>query len=161
MASINFNNLATIANDNELTFIDYYLDFAEDNINSSQGFVSSANGVQSQRDLKVAINLNAIRNSISNLFNTSPGERYLLPTYGLDLRRYLFSPITEMRGLAIGRDIYRAIEVWEPRVKVAGVNVNGQPDQNQYTINIQLQVPFLKERLDLQSTLRKEGFTVL
>lgn len=38
--------------------------------------------------------INLVKGNIIQLFNTLPGERVMLPNYGLDLRQHLFEPLT-------------------------------------------------------------------
>lgn len=35
-----------------------------------------------------------LKRNITQLLKTSPGERFMLPNYGLNLKRYLFEPLT-------------------------------------------------------------------
>ena len=77
MSSINFNTLQdTSTNEDNYSYVDFYLDFAEDPIGSAANFQST---IGNGRDIKVAYDLNAIRNSLKNLFNTIQGERFLIP----------------------------------------------------------------------------------
>jgi hypothetical protein len=155
MASINLNNLQNIGKNTEkYTYTDIYLDLAED-ITTVSNFT---NTIGSGRDMKVAYDLNAIRNSIVNLFSTIPGQRYLLPEYGSDLRKYVFEQITDITGRQIGREINRAIVNWEPRVRIISLNIIGYEDRNEYEITLILEVPFLKQRFNLTGILNKEGY---
>ena len=94
-------------------------------------------------DIKASYNLAAIINSLQNLFNTLPGQRFLFPEYGLDLYQFLFEPITELNARALGERIYYYIELYEPRVTPVQVNVATDPDRSQYNIDITIEVPSL------------------
>lgn len=158
MASINFNNLRNVSkNVQKYTYTDIYLDFQED-LSSSANFVQT---IGTGRDMKVAYDLNAIKNSLVNLFSTVPGQRYLLPEYGSDLRRYIFEPISDITGRQIGREIQRSITNWEPRIKLLNLNITGYMDRNEYEIDLVLSIPFLNQPLNLKSVLNKEGITVI
>jgi phage baseplate assembly protein W len=113
--------------------------------------------------MKIAYDLNAIRNSIKNLFNTIPGERLLLPDYGCDLRQYIFENVTDSTAKAIGRTIQRSIKQWEPRVKVINIDVAAYVSTAQYEITLVLEVPFLQpgETFNIAGLLNKQGFTVV
>jgi phage baseplate assembly protein W len=78
----------------------------------------------------------AIRNSISNIFTTKKGEKLLDPTFGSSLEQYLFEPINETYGKAIGNEILNAIQNNEPRVEVLNVSVVTDPDHQQYQITV-------------------------
>jgi phage baseplate assembly protein W len=116
------------------------------------------------KDLKVSFNLEAIKNSLQNLFNTLPGQRFLFPEYGLDLYRYLFTPITKNAGQSIGEDIVRAIERFETRVRIANVSVVADSDNSQYLITIAIQVPSLLNtitKLDGILNIKAQSFVFL
>ena len=112
--------------------------------------------------MKVAYDLNAIRNSIVNLFNTSPGDRILLPDYGCNLKSYIFVNMSESTSRLLGRSIKTAIEQWEPRVNVVSINVDSYESLQEYVITLVLQVPFLPtgQTLNLTATLNRQGFKV-
>lgn len=156
MASINFNNLKpTSKNIQDYTYVDLSIDLHEEPIGISGNWRTTPGA---GRDIAVAYDLNAIKNSIQNLFNTVPGERFLLPDYGSDLRRYVFEPITEFQGKLVGREIYSSITKWEPRVRVNNIDIVGRPDRNEYEVTLILQVPFLKKKLGFESLLTREGY---
>ena len=157
MSSITFNNLKNVnVNINNYTYTDLFLDIEEEPIGISGNFLDAPG---SGRDIKVAYDLNAIRNSIGNLFNTIPGERFLLPEYGSDLRRYLFESVSEMQGNLIAREIYSSLNRWEPRVDVVGVDVTGIRDINEYEIILSVRIPYLKNVFNLKGILTRQGVT--
>jgi phage baseplate assembly protein W len=119
---------------------DLSLDIAEKNIVSS-GYETSVVG----SDIKDSKDAAAIRNSLQNLFNTLPGQRFLFPEYGLNLQRYLFMPITPTTGETISRTILQGIERFEPRVRVAGINVIPDIETSTYNITLVLQLPAFKQ----------------
>ncbi len=118
---------------------DLALDMKEDTITST-GFSKAVNGT----DIAVSLDSAAIKNSLQNLFNTLPGQRFLFPEYGLDLYRFLFLPVTETTGQTISRIILRGIERFEPRVRVLQINVIPDIDNLSYNITIMVQLPVFK-----------------
>jgi phage baseplate assembly protein W len=71
--------------------------------------------------------------AIMELLDTNVGEgirafdvRNGVP-YGTRLRRYLFDSMTHVRELA-GYEVKRALDVWEPRIHVLGVDVQAPTD---------------------------------
>lgn len=159
MASITFKNLRnTNQNRDKYTYTDLFLDMSVDNVQAINNFSRTQT---TGKDIKVAYDLNAIKNSLTNLFNTLPGERLLLPDYGADLRQYVFEPITELRARSIAREIQTSISKWEPRVKITGLDVIGIEETNEYDITITLAVPFLRESLNIRSLINRSGFTII
>jgi phage baseplate assembly protein W len=111
------------------------------------------------RDFLSDFDLNAIKNSLRNLFLTSPGQKILNPTFGLDLRQFLFEQITVSNAREIERVIYGEIAVYEPRVEVREVKVIDKPDSQEYDITISLAVPSLNiNNIQLKGTLNSAGF---
>ena len=160
MGSINFNVFKnTNYSQQSYTYTDIFLDMYQEPFDVVIGNrVSKGAG----RDMKVAYDLNAIKNSIVNLFNTVPGERILLPDYGCDLRKYIFEPINDATSRLIGRTIKKSIEQWEPRVTLVSINVDAYISDAQYVITLVLEVPFLQqnEKLNLTGLLNRQGFRI-
>ena len=156
MASITFNSLRNTSKSEEnYTYVDLFLDMTKDVLGSeSTSLETTGNG----RDIKAAFDLNAIRNSLRNLFSTSKGERSLLPEYGADLRQFIFEPINESTAQRIGRGISRALERWEPRVQLINLDVVGVIDSHEYIITLILGIPFLTEPIKVQTIFSREGF---
>lgn len=114
-------------------------------------------------DIKASFDLEAISNSLQNLFNTSPGERFLFPGYGLNLKQFLFSPITAINGKILGTTIYNTIKTFEKRVKVVSVDVGAVPDENLYEITIAIEIPVTKTvtQVNFIFDTRRESFISL
>lgn len=159
--AIKIKNLEKVANsytEQRYIFKDLSLDIAQTKI-EAPGYSIPVPG----SDIRASFDLGAIRNSLQNLFGTSPGQRFLFPEYGLDLKAFLFSPITEANGSVLGNKIYAGISTWEPRVQVKNIQVNLDPDNNQYIINIILNVPSLNLTTTVETVLdiKKQTFQVL
>ena len=67
------------------------------------------------------VNVNAIRNSLDNIFSWTPGERILNPEFGTNLRKLLYEGITDFNVEQIVAEIKHAVAQWEPRVQVANI----------------------------------------
>ncbi len=87
-------------------------------------------------DILVDNDLEAIKNSVRNIFSTRKGQKLLTPEFGSSLEQYLFEPITEIYARAIGDDILTSLEKYEPRIEVLKVLVLPNPDQSQYNISV-------------------------
>lgn len=127
---------------------DLALDMKE-GIITSTGFSEAVNGT----DIEASFDTAAIRNSLQNLFNTLPGQRFLFPEYGLDLYQYLFYPVTETTGQTISRAILRGIEKYEPRVRTLQVSVVPNIDELTYNVTIVLQLPIFKTPVTFNALL--------
>ena len=68
----------------------------------------------------------AVKNNIKSLLNTSVGERYLQPTLGLNLKKYLFEPITEDTNLLIEDEIVGSFRKWLPFVNIKDLKITSE-----------------------------------
>lgn len=114
-------------------------------------------------DIKASFDLAAINNSLTNLFNTLPGQRFLFPEYGLDLYQFLFEPVTPENGELIGDAVFRAVTTYEPRITVKNVNVGVDIDNNQYYLTVIIELPILNlvQNLDFVFNIKKQSFISL
>ena len=64
------------------------------------------------------VNVNAIKNSLHNIFSWTPGERILNPEFGSRLRKLLYEGITDFNQELIIAEIRNSVSQWEPRVRI-------------------------------------------
>lgn len=62
-----------------------------------------------------------IKSNIKSLLLTQKGERVMQPTFGSDLRKCLFEPITQNLDSLIEDSITEAIDTWMPYVTVESI----------------------------------------
>jgi len=62
-----------------------------------------------------------IRQSITLIIGTKPGERPMLPEFGCRIHQFLFAPNTHATGNMIAFHVEQSLSRWEPRIKVEGV----------------------------------------
>ena len=85
------------------------------------------------------VNVNAIRNSLDNIFSWTPGERILNPEFGTNLRKLLYEGITDFNVEQIVAEIKHAVAQWEPRVQVANiVDVSTVEDHENNTVHLKV-----------------------
>lgn len=75
-------------------------------------------------DVRPIVNEVAIKRSIMNLIKTKKGSRPFNPTYGCNISDYLFSYDPGFSEYNIKDELTRAINTYEPRVVVQGVEIN-------------------------------------
>jgi phage baseplate assembly protein W len=159
--AIKIKQLEKIANtytENRYLYKDLFLDISRTKI-EAPGYRLPIPGT----DIKADFDTGAIINSLSNLFNTLPGQRFLFPKYGLDLYQFLFEPITPFNGEILGNTILEAIKTYEPRVIPRKVSVKLLPDENQYNITIAIEIPALRLLAEPEFLLdvKKQSFIFL
>jgi len=78
--------------------------------------------VAGDRDIERAIRL---------VMSTAPGERPMRPEFGCGIHQYVFAPSDARTAGMIAFEVNRALERWEPRIEVLGVDVdNDTGDQS-------------------------------
>lgn len=85
------------------------------------------------------VNVNAIKNSLHQIFTWMPGERILLPEFGSNLRKLLYEGITDFNVERIIAEIRHCISEWEPRVEIQKVvNASNVDDTEDNTVHIEV-----------------------
>jgi phage baseplate assembly protein W len=69
-----------------------------------------------------------VRQSITIILDTEPGERIMRPTFGCGLRRYLMQPNTVATRALIQHDVEQGLAAFEPRIQLTSVSVDPGDD---------------------------------
>lgn len=112
------------------TYVDLHLD-----LQPSENVGLGLNAVETG-DILTDIDLEAIKNSLRNIFTTKKGQKILNPDFGVSLDQYLFNPISVTHGRAMAGEILRGITRYEPRISVSNITVSPDFDLNLYRIQI-------------------------
>lgn len=78
-----------------------------------------------------------IRQNVSIILGTQPGERQMMPHFGCRVHELLFAPNNGYAGQLAAQYVEEALTQWEPRIKVEQVNAVSDP-----TGSIRLQVEY-------------------
>ena len=70
--------------------------------------------------------MDAVKNNIRSLVNTEKGQRLLQPGIGLNLKKYLFEPITEETNLLIEDEIVNTFKKWLPFVTIQDLKITSE-----------------------------------
>jgi hypothetical protein len=93
-----------------------------------------------------------IRESITVVLKTEPGERVGVPDFGAGLGRFLFEPNNAATHARLQDAITRALARWERRIDVEAVDVvrdGSEQDAGLATITYRLVATAVRERLNL------------
>lgn len=137
-----------------------YKDLSLD-LSPSYSYNSQLNRKEELKDIQAIFDIESVKNSVVNALLTSPGEKILNPTYGVDLRRYLFEPIDDFTTELIKDDIEVKLPDIEPRIVLRSVEVIPDEENNQYNIELQIDVPSLDVYgLSIKSELASTGYVI-
>ena len=110
-------------------------------------------------DISDLRDIHAIKQSVSNIFNTRPGEKLLNPYLGIDLTKFLFDPISEQVGDLIARTILNGLQAQEPRVTITKLMVIGDVPAHTYNVSFIIDFPDLSTgKVEFNGTLSTDGF---
>lgn len=87
-------------------------------------------------DVAFSYDEQAVIRSVKSLLSTKPYERLWKPTLGSEIDSLLFEPITPLNASLVQDEVVRTIENYEPRAKIASIDVNAYPDQNGYQVSL-------------------------
>jgi phage baseplate assembly protein W len=120
------------------------------------------NKSEALKDVAAIYDVEAVKNSIVTAFLTAPGDKILNPTYGMDLRQYVFEPVDDFTIDIIKDAIMVNLPIMEPRIEIENVLVVGDEDDNSIYIEMQINVPSLDIMgLSIKSELNSTGYTIL
>lgn len=154
MAAVVIKDLNRFPTERESAYTDLELDLLIDYTKNN-----SLYNISEQKDIRADYDINAIKNSIFNIFTTIPGQKILNPTFGLNLLYFVFTGITTSNARSLGDIILKGINKYEPRVNVDNVNITTDIENQTYTIDMILSVPTLNiNGLEVKASLAESGF---
>ena len=91
-------------------------------------------------------NVPLIKNNIKQLLQTERGERVMLPSYGVSLRRFLFQQLDEILFSEIREEVLYSLNRYVPGIEVSKIRVSELGTENGIAIALDIK---LKEDSDL------------
>jgi phage baseplate assembly protein W len=154
MASVIIDTLKKRNDYGKPTYIDIRLDLKQ-NYTLNPKLASK----DTVRDIIASFDLDAVKNSLFNLFTTIPGQKILNPIYGLNLYQFLFTGVTDSNSRAMGTLILDGITKFEPRLQVKKIYILPDIENQTYFIGLRLDVPSLNTYgVELKGTLSESGY---
>ena len=87
-------------------------------------------------DLPVLKNESAIKRSVRNIVQTIPTEKFFNSLFGSDVYASLFEFVDFGTAATIQSQIEISLDNFEPRIDNVKVEVNPQPDDNTFEVNV-------------------------
>lgn len=100
-------------------------------------------------DLPVLKNERAINQSVKNIVQTIPGEKFFNPNFGSEVRGQLFELADYGVASAIEDQILVSLENYEPRIDNISVDVEPAPDSN--ALNVTVAYNIIGQQFPLQT----------
>ena len=72
--------------------------------------------------------IDAVKNNIRNLLLTNKGERFMQPSLGIELRKFLFEQFTDESRISIENDITDTLKFWLPFVEITKLIIGMDDD---------------------------------
>lgn len=107
------------------------------------------------KDVPIVADVKAIKQSVLNILLTNHGERPFKPTFGANLRSYLFEPVDNVTIVLIANQIKEAIINWEPRVRVVDIKVRSKADRNAIDISAELKIIGTGDMVTVETSLER------
>ena len=71
-----------------------------------------------------------VEQAIAIILETAKRERVMRPTFGADLRGFVFDPNSPVTHRAVEAEVRRALTQWEPRITTQSVRAYADPDRD-------------------------------
>ena len=89
-------------------------------------------------NVPVVYDVQAVKTAVRNILMWRVGESILHPGFGHNLKRSMYSQMTEFNQDAICEEIKRALEENEPRISVVSVATKQVDDDSSNALNVQV-----------------------
>ena len=99
-----------------------------------------SDGTNLRADIFKKTNAGAVKQAIRNLLLTNFTERPFMHRFGGNLSDMLSKRVTEVDDANLESDIARAIQTYEPRAQVLGINSVVSPDNHEVRITVRFLV---------------------
>ena len=102
-------------------------------------------------DINMIVDAASLSQAIQNILNVVKGFRPGVSNefYGVGVRHFLFSAMTEFVARQIGDELLTQLEIFEPRIEVTRIFVKREFEQSQYVIDIDYKTLNLENKQDL------------
>jgi len=107
------------------------------------------------KDVARLTDVEAVKRSVRNLVLTNRFERPFHPEIGSSIRDLLFENVSPLTAVLLKDRIAEVINNFEPRAGLVSVNVNDQPDKNEYVVTVSFYVLNSPEPTDVTVYLQR------
>lgn len=97
-------------------------------------------GVAPGGAIKLSADAEDIRQAITIILDTTPGERVMRPDFGAGLHALVFEPMNQTTMALAKHHVEQALIRWEPRIDSLNVSVDAEPRLGRLLIDISYRV---------------------
>lgn len=92
-----------------------------------------------------------VKQNVKMVLLTNPGERIMMPTFGVGILRYLFEQSTSDVNIQLESDIENQLRRFIPSVNLLNVSVTLLNDEQRMEVSVAYEIDFLntRDQLDL------------
>lgn len=149
--ALKINNLqlkSTKTNNQVFVDFDYKIFFDKNNEDTD---------IPSKNDIRASYDLNAIKNEISNLLNTSTYTRILKPSFGFSFKSWVGQNISQGFAEMQKMNIVNIIHSGSGRFKLNSLNIIANKEQQIYHIYMLITSPYFDEQQNFIGTVNQQG----
>lgn len=103
--------------------------------------------VNTESDLELVYNEDAINKSVVTILGTRKGSRPFRRNFGSYVNDILFDPMDDVTVKRLRREIVDAIQEWEPRIVLDQTEVLPDYPNQQYFVEITYRIPSLGDKV--------------
>lgn len=97
-----------------------------------------------------------IRECVTLILGTRPGERQMLPEFGCRIHELMFAPNTSATAQLAKTHVESALKRWEPRIEVTGVDAWPDPGGS-IRVHVHYRIKTTQSDQDLALTMNPSG----
>ena len=97
--------------------------------------------------------IEAVKENIRLLLNTSKGERVMQPSLGISLKNYLFENFDDELKVIISEEIESTFKYWLPFVTITNLEIDNDKTSNKNMININIEF-FIQQNFDMKESIQ-------
>lgn len=99
----------------------------------------------------------AIKSDLIHLLLTNKGERFYMPDFGANLRKYLFEPIDGITSNDIKNEVQNAVRKYIPNLQINEITVaqnsDNDPSVYEYTFNVKIDYTVTEDAFATKDTI--------
>jgi len=95
---------------------------------------------QHDGDVKADLDIDAVVNSIRNIFKTFQGSRRMVPSFAMPVYNLLFEQIDRISLSHLESMLLNAIKLWEDRIYINVLEAKSDPDNNRIDISLEFRL---------------------